>query len=520
MTQITKLSDAYTPRIDEMRQKLHDKIAAGITDTELAKMTNDLTKMINTRNRLLKSEVVEEPEADDYEDRQAAMEVLKADIRNTLLKESDYYYIHDMEKFLLYRPEDNSFTPQSERSLKNHHAKLVPGTDYWHAFIDVLKEENRWFFGRTSSFKDEKGKLNMLRPTLVELVDGAPHPIFDIVVRSVCGDKPDNIEHLEKVLVAKWVNPFQYLLPVICFSDNGGTGKSLFVSKVVTTMFGRASVNANCKMGDFAGQFNGHLSGKLAILINENCEDSYNHNAIKQIAGSPSITFTNKNQMPYEGDNSALLFVSGNSIAGSIRVDGGDVDRRFSMIKGTRNLEAYVSEWLTATTGKSVSYHQAKDWIIATGQDILSDPQEVGKWLNSLINRHGRLNHVAAHHGADYQSIVSIQTSLWDQVFETIFDSGFTYVRKSVLYDFYRYEAQLQGNRSALGKKKFYHLAEVWLEKRSKNITAVTANWDNSTADVFISVATLGGLSKPKLRNNDGFYFIANGNQREWKVAL
>jgi hypothetical protein len=307
---------------------------------------------------------------------------------------------------------------------------------------------------------------------------------------------------------------------VICLSDNGGTGKSLFVGQVVSALFGRDSVNANCRMSDFAGQFNGHLAGKLAILLNENCEESYNHNAMKQIAGSERITFTNKNQMPYEGDNTALLFVSGNSLAGSIRLSGGDVDRRFSVIKGGSNLESYVRPYLEAEFGHSVSHDEAKAWIVSTGQRVLGDPVEAGKWLNALIERHGRIAFVHPLHGADYRSVVTVQTSLIDQVFERVFDEDFSYIRKSTMYDFYRHEARIQGNRTSYGKKKFYKAAEDWLAQHKRDIVAATANWDESTADVLVCGNLLGTRSKPKLKPNDGFYFYDNGLHRIWNIEL
>lgn len=521
METVSKLSEALNPRIEEAKAKLFAAIESG-SNKLIRELTTELANLRSTQAKMAKvmDDQDEEPSPEELAEISAAHETVKNHIRSTILAESKYYYIHEMEKFLLHRPDAAEWMVVGERSLKNHHARLVPGTDYWHAFIEVLKEDGHWFYGRTSSFKDVPGKLNMLRPQLLQPLAGTPHPVFDMVIRSVCGDKAENIDHLERVLVAKWCNPYQYLLPVVCFSDDGGTGKSLFVGKVVTTMFGASSVGSNVRMSDFAGQFNGHLAGKLAILINENCEDSYNHNAIKMIAGSEKITFTNKNQMPYDGDNAALIFISGNSIAGSIRLDGGDTDRRFSVIKGTKNLESYITPWLDTEEGKPHTHHETKDWIVNTGQDILSDPDQAAIWLNHLITKHGRLNHVAALHGKDYDSIVSTQTPLWNQVFETIFDLGFDYIRKSVMYDFYRYEAKLQGNNASLGKKKFYLLAEKWIAKNKADVVECVTNWDNSTASVYIDGTLLGSRTKPKLLPNDHHYFVTDGNQKEWRVAL
>jgi hypothetical protein len=522
---VINISDALLPKIEKLKKSIIDLVSSDDYDaTALGKISTELAKLETLRNRAKKSEAqsVQElaSDIDDFDERAADFEVIKNHVRANVLAVSDYYYIHSEEKFLLFR--NNKWSVQSDRSLRNHHTQLVQGSDYFRAFIDVLKEDDRWFYGRTSSFKDEPGMLNMLRPQILEPIEGDVHPIFNLLIRSICGDKAENIDHVEKVIIAKQQAPFQYLLPTICFSDKGGTGKSLFVSSIISTIFGASAVNANCKMADFAGQFNGHLAGKLAILVNENCEDSYNHNAIKQIAGSPTITFTNKNQMPYEGDNSALLFVTGNGVGGAIRVSGGDVDRRFSVMQGSANLETYVRIWLETQSDEKYDKESTKEWIVSTGQHILSDPVEVAKWLNYIIGRHGKIKFVQALHGADYRKIVSLQTSLWDQIFKTVFDDpSFSFIRKGLMFDFYRHECQLQGNRAALGKAKFYQLANDWCETNRPDISTTTANWDNTTADVFITNSALGTRSKPQLKCNDYYYYLPlENNRREWKVEL
>lgn len=517
---VVSMTAPIIAKIEEAKKALTQAIA----DDDTKKITTvsvEIRKLEAARKRLAMMEV-ETEEEDEAEDTSSEdFEKLKQHVRASVLTQADYYYVHDMGKFVLYREASNEWIPVDERGLKNHFPLLIPNSEYFQAFMEVLREDGRWFYGRTSSFTPSTDKLNMLRPQIIDPVPGNAHPIFDLVIRSIAGDKPDNIEHIEKVLVAKHAKPDNYLLPVLCFSDDGSTGKSLFAAKVISTLFGKSSVSPNVNMKDFAGQFNGHLAGKLFVFVNENCEESYNHNRMKAIAGSPTITYTNKNQMPYEGDNTALLMVSGNSIGGAIRVGGGDVDRRFSVMCGTRALHTYVADWLTQTTGQKVSGDDAKNWIVTTGQNILSDPDEVGKWLYSLQQKHPNTTHVLAHHGADYKAIVEIQAPLWEQCFEVFFaDPAFTYVKRNIVYDFYREEARSQGNRISLGKKKFYQHLDKWLLKNQPHIQASFVNWNGSTANVYVNGKHHNLNNRLNLTPNDGYYCYDDGYKVVWKVAI
>lgn len=524
---VINMASALETRIAEIETKLKDAVLAQAD----MKVINALTKELATARKTATSIARMTPEEeDDSEDaRQAAedMEIIKADIRLNILSKFDYYWVHDQEKFVLYDEHSNEWTYNTPRGMTAVNSKLVPNSDYYNLFMEVLKEDNRWFRSQTASFYPAPNKLNRLRYTKLELINEPHDPLFDIVVRSVAGDKPENINHIERVLIAKWHMPENFMLPVLCFSDGGATGKSLLTSTILTSLFGSASVAANAAMSDFAGQFNGHLCGKLVIMINENCEDSYNHNRMKMIAASPKVSFCNKGQMPFEADNTALLIVTGNSVAGSIRVDGGDVDRRFSLIRGGAKLSTYTAPYLSEKFGQPITVEEAETWMKLEGQKILSDPKEVAKWLNHLVNKHGLVEDVPALHGADYRAAVASQKPLTTQVFEAFFNSPtFTYIKKPLVYEFYRNEQQLQGNVRTLNKSKFYETLNQWLKVNHPHIIPSKANWGKgpkaSTADVYADQTFVGGLARPSLTPNDSdwFEFGPFGDKKIWKVSV
>lgn len=519
MSEVVPMTTALEERINDVRAKMQAAVLANADVKTISALTTELKQLQNAHKNISKMM----PEDDEDYGQQAAedLEILKADIRYNILGKYDYHWVQSQEKFVLYNADDNEWTYNSPRAMSAINAKLIPNTDYFNLFMDVLKEDNRWFLGETASFKPTPNKLNRLRYTKLEPIDEPHDPLFDIVLKSVCGGKQENIDHVEKVLVSKWHRPANFLLPVLCFSDNGGSGKSLLTSTVLSAMFGPSAVAPNVAMSDFAGQFNGHLCGKAVILINENCEDSYNHNRMKMIAGSPRISFCNKGQMPFDADNTALLIVTGNSIAGSIRVDGGDVDRRFSLIRGTAKLSTYTAPYLSQLVGETVSTELAEEWMVTTGQNILSDPVEVAKWLNSLVKKHGLVEHVHALHGSDYQEAVATQKPLTTQVFEAFFYRGnFDYVKKPLVYEFYRDEAKLQGNRASMGKGKFYQTLDAWLRVNAPTITATKANWGGSTADVYATAAATAGKVRPSLNPNEDQWYHEDGYEKRWRVSI
>ncbi|MFX5142105.1 hypothetical protein ABTC48_20705, partial [Acinetobacter baumannii] len=81
------------------------------------------------------------------------------------------------------------------------------------------------------------------------------HWIFDTLIRSLCGGKQENIDHLERLILAKFHRPEQTNLPAVVFMDReGGTGKGL-LGMVLAKVFGDGLVRANVPMSEVTGNF-------------------------------------------------------------------------------------------------------------------------------------------------------------------------------------------------------------------------------------------------------------------------
>lgn len=433
-----------------------------------------------------------------------------AAIKNNLrewLKTRDYSYVHASEHFWLYDAAKGDWLAISRSAIGNDNP-LLGMRKNTPLFMEVLREEGRWFDRATYSFAPQPPNvLNQLRYEFLTPAEGQHHWVFDALVESICGGKQENIEHVERLVLAKHQNPADYTLPALCLSDDGGTGKSLFVSSVLASLFGQSLVRDNLSISQATGRFNAALVGKAVVFVNEAVEDKADDNALKQIIGSRSISVEPKGIDPYNADNTALYILSGNGIAGCVKLSGTRVDRRYSVITGTKPLEHYLSQRLGYDTTAAL------DWLHTEGASILSDPQEVARWLGYLVSKHGVVGRVAALQGEDYQRLLAVQTPLHEQVFEAVFlAEGFTHIKLSTLRDVYMdlYRRHNGGN-GHLRSRKLYEQARKWLHKNRPLVVQQKVKWGSrgTTADVFHdSTISAGG----PLSTNDWEYVVEDPN--------
>ena len=167
------------------------------------------------------------------------------------------------------------------------------------------------------------------------------HEVFDLLFRSLGGGKPENIEHLEKLIVAKWQHPDNYLLPCVVFADGGGTGKSVLMAKFMPTVFGANNVAANLSMEQVFGKFNKSIAAKVIVFCNEAPEDKQDDKGILRVVHSPTVPIEAKGKDPIDLVNTGLYFIGTNPKSGgyAIRLAYNDVDRRFSIMHGTHPLK-------------------------------------------------------------------------------------------------------------------------------------------------------------------------------------
>lgn len=452
---------------------------------------------------------------------------VKREIR-TFLKSNDYYYTHIDATYWLYTPGARSpWSAHARSALVNHDTRLDSRSPFFDCFTEVLQEDGRWFRDHARTFaKVPSHTLNMLKWSFLQPIEEEHHWVFDALMYSLGGGKPENIEHLEKVIAAKWSHPENYLLPTIVISDEGGTGKSLFAEKVLPTLFGKEMVAPNVSMEEVTGQFNSHLQGKAVWFINENRADQNDQDAIKRVLGSPTLRSERKGKDATLTDNIALMIVAGNFTLGAIKLAGTEVDRRFSIIKNDAPLKTYTASLM------GVDEEKAVEWMYDEGQHILSDPTEVAKWLNSILTKHGRVKTVIALHGEDYRSMLEGQISTHEQVFRAFFKSDawlktHGFFKSKTMFDFYLDYAKRAGFRP-MSNQRFYAECESYLKRKGIAYERIaTAKWDTGIKGLaHITTASIWwnpkfGIKPNVLPSNDDEFYSTDENKRvTWKVEI
>ena len=163
---------------------------------------------------------------------------------------------------------------------------------------------------------------------------------------------------------------------------------------------------------------------------------------------------------------------------------------------------------------KDCTVEQAKEWVETEGQYILADIKELGKWMNTLIKKHGAgVRVVNALHGEDYKSQVAMQEPLHIEVYRKIFeDRDFDHIQISLVYMYYLYCAEIEKNRYTLGKQKFNQAMREWLEKNHPEIyeTKTPAKWINGKSNEPKTAMVLAKTIASTYSSNDSNYYGIN----------
>jgi hypothetical protein len=503
-------ADDIRDQIATISKALDDAISTSPVDMAMVKhLTETRNQALKMLNAAVKAEVSDVTE----EETEAACEAIKADLREWL-KRRDYSYVLASDRFWLSKA-DCTWIATTERAIKNDRPTLRDGLE-WKLFLDVLKEDGRHFDRQTYTFNKVGGDtLNMLRLDFCQpVVDGqAPHWFFDRIIASIAGEKPDNIAHIERLIVAKYLHPENLMIPALVLQDEGGTGKSLFVTRVLGAIFGTHAIADNLAIEEVCGKFNAKLAGRAVWFINETARGKYNLDDLKRKVGSATYSVEPKGVDSFEADMTAWVIVSGNDEAGSIKLSGNGVDRRWSIVKGGRSLKEIVAETMKVSVG------EAKTWIEAEGQHIVSDRAEAGRWLATLIDRHGDVDVIDGHHGEDYHAVAETQKSVEHLLFDAVFlDPRFEHIKRSTLYDLYCHYA---GGGFKLARGTLYAKLDSWAKKNKLDITMRRCKVGSGQSVSKLDFFAKDSLATRVSADNDEFYIKQDDYGRViWRLDI
>lgn len=498
--------------------------------SEIANKRQRLDELNNTE-QLNKSQVSEQTKIetqldkllkkyDDIENNEQYREDMLRTIR-AFLNNNDYYWVTDLGCWM--RRDGASWATVRDSALKIELPELKQA-DFYKLFDEELTKQHRKFQKFTATYKEVEPKTlnrlttdNWLQPDLDAINEfyendklPQPHWLFTTLLRSLGGDKRENIDHIEKVIAAKYTQPDNFLLPcMIIFGKSGGVGKNLFIERVLRTIFTFEQVSC-VESRDVTGQFNQFIEGKSVVYIDEAVDHKVDEERLKSILGSSTIKIEPKYVNAYTVDNTPLYIIGGNPIKGSVKLAGEETDRRYSVIEADRPLKQFLANEI------GCSETEAWEWTWKEGQKILEDPKEVSLWLAYILCKWGAPNTVMPLHGEDYRNMLGVQRPVWQDLVDSVFiDDQYTYIKLKTLYDVYKHWSHSQNPRGAImAKNTFSREVERWLDKAELGFEKCSVRWKDGNNTT--SAIVLKHKQQPKsLTSNDADFIKYDDFGRE-----
>lgn len=440
-------------------------------------------------------------------------------VAEAFLTENPMRYVHKMDRYYIQK-QDGEWMPVKPSSMKSAHSEW--NTKFAQAVTAVLQDQGLCFNDVTYSFTPVPTDIMNLMNTEKWLkANIAPyHWIFDVLIQSLGGNKPANIEHLERVITYKYSYPATFTLPCMIIHGEGGVGKNLLVDSVLNIAFAGQTFSAKA---DFVvGQFNGLVKGKTVVLIDESENDRTDGSALKHLLHRERLTINDKGVPHYEVQNTPLYMISSNKSDGGIWLDRSEADRRYSVlyVRKGQTLEYWIARhegWIPmdkeTLTEFEPAYVRAKEWMNDEGIGFLTDKSHIANWIGCMFDRHSDKPVPIALHGEDFDRLMNVQKPLYERICEAVFlDESFTHINRKTLYQGFSIACKESG-RKPMGDTKFYEKVREWIIQRKLAI-AEHQSRQGSTGRPRGWCAVSSWNAKNK--NNDLDYIEKDGYKDKW----
>jgi len=311
-------------------------------------------------------------------------------------------------------------------------------------FNKMLVDSGRTFTQVIQSYTDQPGCLNIMNSNFCDPApDGRTdyHWIFDAIIESISGDERNGEKSfvaLQQTLWSKYLHPNNPFLPNLFIRDQDGrSGKGLISNTFLRRLF-NGKVADNCNTDHVTGKFNSVIAGQAVIVVNETRRDKVDVERMKAFLGSPKILIEAKYQVPYLADNTGLVLSFSNEITGGITLSGTQSDNRYSLFRTSKNIYQTCQRYMLELEQRDLTLEEVKTWIEGkdqdSGQNILFSKEQVGRWINAMLEKWGDITTVKPCHGDEYQSLIDRQRGAWTDTVEQVFtDPDFTFIRAELL---------------------------------------------------------------------------------------
>lgn len=465
-SEVTKLRKDYNAQSDaDIKSVIWDKIA--LKEQELLELTEELDEIVNKEKNKARDELHE------------------------VINQNHLAYIATDGKYILIK---NYSTTDERVNLSSQYLA-------WHPMIGVLnnlikrpgffsdlnqddlrtafEKANASYMIKTASFDNPKWDKEYVFNILeVQRKYWAPidrgdvyNELFDDLIYSLGGGKAENIEHIEKWVAFKYLNPDKVKnTPGLNITGKpGGNGKGLF-TQFLTSVFTPLGVTV-IRGKNLTGGFNSIMEGKVITVLDDERKDKFPQDELKQNSGNGSIVIEPKGVDAYSVDSTATTIVLDNT--GLVELKGGgsgSEDRRWSIISTELTLLEILQQKYSLT--EEESKHLAEKI-----GELCENRIECGKWIAAMIKKHNvqDIDVLMSLHGADYQARLLEQKDNWSDIFERILP---VFVNQGVIpFKFVKEIVEAEtGNRIAKPQTLSSKFGEFLSRKGYKNVESTDVN--------------------------------------------
>jgi hypothetical protein len=293
--------------------------------------------------------------------------------------------------------------------------------------IDYFQQQGKTYLDVTSSFNKAKwneseiyNKMSVIREKWIKpdfANADAYNRDLDVLIACVCGGKQENIDHLERWVAFKYLNPAKNAnIPNLDLGGNpGGNGKGRFVEILKTIFTPACVIQAHREELD---KFNGAWEMAVILYYDEPEEKELAASKLKQATGAEDMRVEKKGIDATMADRNYNFIFMSNNKHGVVKLSGGSdggEDRRYSVI----NTDLVLMDVLL-DSGKSK--REAQLWLDDMAQKLVKDPVDLSRWLAHLIRKHAveLIPVLSALHGEDYHARFESQKDAITQAFDEI----------------------------------------------------------------------------------------------------
>lgn len=358
-------------------------------------------------------------------------------------------YLIDTDKFVMYR--NISTDPRRcevqykeysshviVRFLNKHTNKILTCdknvvTDYiqekgW-SYDGVASTLNASTYGDTSFYNSIKEIREYWLAPNVE--DTNYNQAIDFWLHCLSGGKTENKEHLEKLIMFKYLYPEKVAnTPNFDISSNpGGTGKGAFINFLRTIFTDHCVCQATLSEAD---KFNAGWNNKIWVIFDDTKTGALDNDKMKNITGDTKIKIEPKGVDAYQVERMFTIGITHQGPGTRVNLTGGGVgseDRRWSVMNTQITMidEAMrrIPGLLTDTTiTEEEKMRQAADYVNTVYQ-VLLDRIEVAKWMGNMLSKHGAAlvsGQLTALHKTDYHNLKKMNRAPIDDAMNTIIE--------------------------------------------------------------------------------------------------